>query len=539
MTLDDNQIKQFVLFPYSADKIAKATVINRKLDAHINGYEVESYLEIIDKYESPDDLALRKKLVTSNRSLCSDIYKPIEKIYSARGGGVDYQIEASKEQEFKDKLKNVAKGQSVRGWVRSQWQPRYMTDPFGVILFETKSNETYPTYKSIKVIHDIQFDGQEVEYLILKKEATKQQKSDGYTVYRFIDDTRDIIVFKKGDVVTVDTVESESFETVYEKIPAIVISDIEDPITEIPKSRAEDVVEVLDDVLIDCSIKNVFKKKHGFPLWWAYLPDCPVCGGEKEIDGVKCTSCKGTGKDINKNVSTVWGLEQPGKDDQKITPDLSGYVVPPEFTLPQMWEAEDRFRKKLWYTTWGSHLQDSTGTETATGIFLNIQPVYDTLFYYSSAAEKIEKFITDRIGEFYYNTEGTNLYKGSTIKYGRRYLVESPKDILNEYNLNREKGSSDVLLNYLIAQYYYSMFKNDETELQKYIILMNFEPFIHLTVSQVTGLPLGDKEKKRKIFFNEWVRTLTTNEIIDSKDKLGELLDKYIINLKLKSNERE
>ena len=39
--------------------------------------------------------------------------------------------------------------QSLEKWLRQTWMPLYHTDPNGLIMYEYKGEEIYPTYKSI------------------------------------------------------------------------------------------------------------------------------------------------------------------------------------------------------------------------------------------------------------------------------------------------------------------------------------------------------------------------------------------------------
>jgi hypothetical protein len=58
---------------------------------------------------------------------------------------------------------------------------------------------------------------------------------------------------------------------------------------------------------------------------------------------------------------------------------------------------------------------------------------------------------------------------------------------------------------------------------------MEVEPFVHLTVIQVQTLQVANIDKTKKLYFEDFIRTLTDNELIFSKaDVLKERLGEFV-----------
>ena len=68
----------------------------KKVNMHVTGLRVKEYLEILDDYENVAQKLLREKLVKSNRSLFSFILRPTDKIFTAKGGSVNYNLRQDK-----------------------------------------------------------------------------------------------------------------------------------------------------------------------------------------------------------------------------------------------------------------------------------------------------------------------------------------------------------------------------------------------------------------------------------------------------------
>ena len=86
------------------------------------------------------------------------------------------------------------------------------------------------------------------------------------------------------------------------------------------------------------------------------------------------------------------------------------------------------------FSHWGTSLEygstDGTQYATATGRFIDTQPVNNKLNRYTESVQLIHNAISDIYGRFYYPKTFTR----SDVVYGRRYLIETPDQLLKRYS---------------------------------------------------------------------------------------------------------
>jgi len=508
------------------DWISEAIREHKRLDVHINGKGTAEYLKRIDGIENPKQLALRKKFLTTNRYVFTNLSRPVDKVFSAKGGGNIYNLNQSAEEEtLRDKLSNVRHGKAIRTWIKDIQANKYYTDPAGLVFFEWVNGKTYPTLKSIKSIFNYECDGRVPEWVIFQ--PFKVDNNDG-DFYRVVDDRRDLIVKKVG--LNFTEVEDTSFDNPFKIVPAIINSNIINTDLTYNESPFEVIISLADHYLRTGTIKNLNEFLYGYPIFWRYLTDCKVCKGTGYIKGIKCSSCGGTGKNLTKDITDMIQLEIPEKDtDVKLAPDLAGYVTPDIDSWKEMRIEQEYIFSLMQLTLWGSKMAKDANNETATAAFLNVQPVNDQLNNFADSFQDMEKKMTDLIGKFYLGE-----YKGSSISYGRRFLVEPPDVIWKKYETAREKGSPKVSLDYLLIQFYQSEFANDLEQLTIAQKGIKLEPFIHLTDSDVSGLSINPEDQKAKYYFNEWFKTVKEIDIlVKPVETLQKEFDKYLLTKKL------
>jgi len=493
------------------DWITEAIKEHKRLNVHINGKHTSGYLKTIDNIENPKQLSLRQKFLTTNRHVFANISRPIDKVFSAKGGGNIYNLNTdSKEKKLTDKLGNIRHGKTIRNWIRDIQANKYYTDPCGLVFFEWNSEKTYPTIKSIKAIQNYYSDGRTVEWVLFN--PIEDEKLHTKT-YRFVDDFKDYTISVKDELYTI--LEDKTYINPFKEVPAIINSDIVNSDLTHNESPFELVLSLADHYLRTGTIKNINEFLHGYPIFWRYATDCQACGGTGMIEGKTCGSCFGTGKNLNKDITDVINVERPGTGDPILTPDLAGYVTPPIEVLGEMRLEQEGLMSLMELTLWGSKMAKDATNETATAAFLNVQPVNERLNGFSDAFEDMEKKMTDLVGKFY-----LKIYKGSSIAYGRRYLIESPDVIWKKYETSRKSGVSKVALDYLLLQFYQSEYNNDIENLTVMQKSIKLEPFIHKTDEELVKLPVGTEDIKAKLYFNEWFKTINTFDLLTKEIKV-------------------
>lgn len=526
VVLEFDQIKEYIKKPRNSHHLAEAVKRHKLLNMLVNGDDVEHYLSKVDNYENQEKLELRKKFAKSTRHIYSAALTPVDKIFSAKGGSIFYNLPDSQRAIIDSRIRQNLKT-SIKKWIQKFIVNPFTVDPNGLIFIEYNNEQVYPTYKSSETIHDILTDEETIEYVIFKY----GEDEDKNKLYRVVDDAFDYLILHKDDQFTI--IREQTFINPFGKVPGRVISDIPDPNEPYMMSFIEDSVELGLEAIRDLSIKNIFKVLHGYPIFWKYLEECKVCNGTKYVDGEPCPSCQGTGFNMTKDVSDVIGVRKPIGDEQRIAPDLAGYIQPSVETWKQMNVDIALQKAAIEYTLWGSHTKESAGNETATGRFIDQQPVNDRLNKLSDSFENIHKFILDFCVRYYIQN-----YRGSGVNYGRRFIIETPDKILERYNSARTSGSPEAVLNYLLIQFYQAEFENDEISMQKYLKLMKIEPFVHFDVNLLKSIQITNFEMNKKLYFSQWMQTLSDNEIITTdSNTLQQSLNDYTLT-KINENEK-
>lgn len=520
MVLDTAQMLKIFKEKPNNGILSNAVKESTKLKQHITGEDFEKLLEQVSGLESEAALKLRKQYSRSNKDIFARVHRAEDKIFSAKGGSVLYDLPTTQQKEFVSILSDVYNGFSVRKWVESFALPYFHIDPMGVIFMEVGDNTTYPTFKSSSVIFDYKLKGRQLEYIIFKTDKPNE--------FRVVDDMFDYyVIWDAADVVT--TVQSQTYPNYFNKVPAIIVSDIVKKNSEVYTSPDDEIIGIADEFLRECSVKSVFKLKHGFPKAWQYQSACYTCKGTGLHDGKSCVTCNGSGRTVTKDSSEVISLPIPLEGQPTIAPNIAGYASPDIEGWDKMTEELTLLENLMHSTYWGIKdkvkAQGVGDEKTATEIIDDMQPIHDRLFGFSKWAEGIEKFITDMIGSFYYTTS----YKGSSINYGRRYMLEGPDAVWKKYEEARGKGSPIAVLDDLLTEYYHSKYENNALELNKALKLMKVEPFIHLTINEAKNAVSDFNDYNKKVYFSEWLNQLEMNDVlIKSVKDLKTSLDEFV-----------
>jgi hypothetical protein len=536
MTLDLEQIKKIILTNPNKELVAKAKTYSQDLRSHFYGERLEAKLPVIDGFEKELLQKLRVKYAKSNKDIFSRLSRPIDKVFSARGGSVYFNLSEQLEKKASNLRSNIRDGYSVKKWLESFWKPHFLDDPNGMIFLEIDADQNaYPTYKGIASVFDYDPKGVNLEYIVFTVSASEKKKASidpSYEVYRVVDDSFDYYVRKEGENVTV--LQEHTFPNYFFRVPAILNSDIVNPILNGSMlSLFDEVIDLANLFLIKGSIKVTHDFMHAFPKYWEYADDCSICNGTGLLNAENCSTCKGTGKRVMSKISDVKLMSYPeSKDSPIVTPNVAGYVEPSktyyEIATADLQALEDA----MTFTLWGTHRKqnnsinkDSSQPKTATEAFIDIQPVNDRLYSISESAEKRDKFITDL-------TVGLMIqigYKGSTINYGRRYMMENPDAIWDRYSKARKSGAPMKVLNDLLVEYIESKYNGDPVSMSVQLKLINVEPFVHNTINEVKGFGTSFEDLCCKIYFGEWLSTINNGVILSySSIELLSKLKEYV-----------
>lgn len=500
MVLDQAQIIDILQKPKNAGLLESFRVESKNLTAHITGKGNDDLLDKISGLENEDQLKLRKQFARSNKDIFARIHRPEDKIFSAKGGSKIYDISESEKKELIKTLQNIYHGIDVQSWVEQFALTNLHIDPMGIILIEVSEDGdiAYPTYKSTSDIYDYKLKGRAIEYLILKGKESDE--------YRVIDSVTDTIYKYHGGTLTT----LNAFPNYFGEVPGTVISNILRKNSEFYDSPDAEIVELANEYLRESSVKTIYKLKHGYPKSWQYAGTCTECKGTGHKKGEDCSACNGSGRAISKDASQTITIPIPDEGQPTIAPNIAGFISPDIAGWDKMNSEQEYIETLMHSTYWGiKERVQFNGTKTATEIVADMQPINDRLVKFSMWAEEIEKFITDKVARFMYST-----YKGCSINYGKRFILESYDQIWTKYQDARDKGSPMSVLDNLLVDYYESRYNSNQIELAKHLKLMRVEPYVHQTPKEVKDLEIDPLEYAKKVYYHEWLSTLEGNTIL-------------------------
>lgn len=531
------------------DWVTKARLYSKELFALVEGEDFDDLLiKHIEHIESKKKAEVRKKFARNIVDLFERLMLPISNVFSASGSTKKYELkDEAKITDLLKALSTIKDGKSIEKYVETTWMPLYHTDPNGIIFMEYVTEpdpKVWSTYKSIKRIRNYVPKGQGLEWLLF--EFKKHETNDGVKVWRIVDDKRDITINQTGtDVFTISEDPKETFEHPFGEVPAIINSDIVDIQTGIRLSPLHKVIALTKEYARDQSVKTLYKFLHGFPIHWRIVTQCKGCVGTKKVDGKTCPDCNGHGFYNSKDVSDIVNVQAPKtKDEQKIVPEIAGYIAPDLDTWNQ-YTAELKLLDILTQDThWGTHVEEA-GNETATGRFIDIQPVINKLNRYADVAQHVEWKITEYTANFVLPDKAKD-ESVSQIVYGRYYIIDSPDTILERYTKAKEKGENVTVLDRMFQEYITAKYKNDTQWLRVELFKSKIEPYVHQTLKDVAEI-FGSEEALKKVYFKEWWdefgEDLVMEKPTDAKKKFNDAFNTHKstvnINPNPKTNEDE
>ncbi len=531
-----DQITERISNPVKSSLIQAARKYADKINMHVTGKGLDKHFEQIKNYENDDQLLLRKRYARSNKALFTTLLRPLDKVYSAKGFAKYYNVSEQSEKRFIEILSNIRDNLGLQKWCENVWKKKRITDPNGVILIEISKDglNCYPTYKSIYNIFDFDNSGSLLDLIIFEPEIVINELGEEIKKVRVIDSYFDYMfkIESKEGKETISQIEEETFPNYFKRVPGRIVGNQFEENEGYATSFIHDSLELAAEILEDNSVKIIFKRTHGYQIYWEIERQCPVCKGLREVNGHKCSACDGDGIRHSKDVSDKL-IVTLGEDGKTSSIPPAGYVSTDVSTWMQMNNEEDLMIRLINKTQWGTLalIQDQS-YKTATGVISDTQPINDRLHPFSVEAEDVEKFITDLLGAFYFGLT----YKGSTIIYGKRYQIESPDQMLIKLTDAKKNGAPEQIVMNLYIEYLQTQFGSDSFEMTKQMIIFSLAYYPIWNLSELKDLGLPDNEIRKKLLFWEWIESIPQNSLLFTRKEILEKQRDEYINLKLKEN---
>ncbi len=514
MILEETDIQQIIINNPNKHILAKARMYASEMRTNLYGENLQLSIKTIEGLEMEYLQKIRAKYAKSNKDLYERIGRPLDKIFTAKGGSLYFNLSDKEESEASKQINDLKNGLSVQEWIKNKWSRHIKDDPSGIIFIEIDAEgNPYPTYKSTESIYEWGQAGRRFEYIIFNV-SDKEKVSAGIAVekqiYRVVDDAFDMYVERNGESVT--SIENQTFPNFFGVVPAMIMSDFEHPT--LPGMRVsvfEPAREITDEFFIDYSIKRTHKFRHGFPKPWEVADKCISCMGEGKTNAKNCENCGGTGFAPINNMATVKLVSHPvDNNDPFIAPNYGGYIDIPKDYYEIAENELHRLESAAYYTIWGTYTNATNGGAanthdgeaiTATQANLDYQPVCDKLNIIQSMREARQSFIINMIITVKFNPS----YKGCTYMAGRRFLIEGPDVVWNRYVKAKKEGAPGKVLNDLLIEYIETKYESNRVALNAQLKLIKVEPFVHYTIDEVKNFNVSDSLVKAKLFFSEWL----------------------------------
>lgn len=523
------------------ERIAEARKQADRINMHITGKNTKEYLERLDNYENEAQRQLKEKLLKSNKSLFSFLLRPADQVFSANGGLVQYNLGESQLKQIKEITSDVNEGLSIKNFLRKKVFKNYIVDPNGVLMCDLDQFGNLSTnFYSTNEIFWYERNGNQIEALIFNPYKNKDNDKDHREFFRVIDDVSDNIYIKDGDVVTLS--EDEQLPNFFGFVPANVVGDIYDINSPLYLSFIDDVLDDAQERLRDVNTNVVHKLSHGYAKYWQYPEACTTCGGDgliktevnEIIEEHICYTCDGSGTKSRKDASDLMLIDIPKEGEQKIAPEVGGYINPSIEIWRQYNDEIKQIGDYMHECLWGSYFSRNPETEkTATETFTNNQIKNARRQDLSKNFERLHKFILDCYGRLLF---GKN-YE-SSVSYGTKYNDESAEQLLDVIIKAEKNNVSSSILQDLQIKYYHSEYSNDQIELNKKIKLHKADPFPTQTAKEVKELGVDPLDYACKVYFPQWVSTLDDAKILlSTNEELKQDLINYVSNKNLTNGE--
>ena len=507
MTYTEIEIKELLKIHSEKTEqwVKDARTQSKTLKALVNGDGFsEELIERIEHLESSERAEVRRKYSKDIRDLFNRVMKKRQNVFDANGGSENSEIKSDNiKQLFEDKISNFKANKSLYKYLSENYFQLTDVDPNGVIMLEYKDKgedkELYPSYKSIDDIRYYEQDGQTVEYIVFEPNINKETTAK---TWRIVDDETDWTFLELAGSFTL--IPKKTFKHPFGQVPCIILSEHCTIGSDVRISPVHPVLELSKDYARDKSVLTIYKFQKGFPVHWRYSSVCKSCAGLGKKGDKTCSTCDGKGYPRKSDVSDIHLLPIPKEGQPFLGDKVAGFSTPDLDTWKQYKEDLRDMELLIEDTIWGTDKthQSDNNNETATGRFIDVQPISNTLNIYSDVVEYVYNTLANWTLNFVDLTKDKDerLYNRS---FGRRYIIESPDVLMEKYGKAKEQGDNNTILDKLLEEFILSKYKSDPYMQSRMLQKVKVEPYVHQSIKEVFDY-YGAIESNRKVLFQKF-----------------------------------
>ena len=513
--------------------VVDARLKNKHLNALVygKGYH-ELLINQIEKIESESRKTARKKYSIDVRDLFHRVMEPRQNVFSADGDSEIFSEKLPKatKKELTEILEDFKGGKSIDEYLSKYLFKFSDVDPNGLIFMEYiqengQLKKVYPTYKSIQDIQSYHSNGMLVDWVVFKQ---PQKPKDSFIRYRYVDKDVDVIVTSGsgGYVIFEDDLKKNDFGIV----PAVILSDVEEVGTNTRLSWLYFIEELAKKYARDRSIKTLYEFLQGFPKHWIYanFDAARRGGGEDGADESDKSNIMGQSLKPDVTDEIILPVPEDKEYDVKVAPDVGGYISPDLETLKWMSESGADLEELIEYTMWGTQKTNRSGNETATGRWIDTQPLQNKLHVFSDFSQSVHNLMVDFVIRLINKTSNDENPKDLYFRsYGRRFIIEGPDVLIEKYNEARGKGAPSVILDRMLNEWITSKYKNIPELRHIEVLKSQVETYLHLSIEEVERTYMQEGVNKKVLFPIWWeeeaIKTKSSKDLRIDFDKYAEL----------------
>ena len=518
MILSESQILTLLKKPLNGDAIVKGTSLEADHKVHVTGEGYERLVKQVEGFEGKNDFNIRMQVSKpATMQITSIIIDNLNRWVNAQGTvkKADFR-DSKKNKEYEEILDQVWNGNSFDYFIKTFYKEAIYTDFNGFALatkpklienivdkegvisqYNGEPLKPYIIFISIKDVYDYKLTGDKVEYLIIKL---------GDKEFRLIDDAKDVIInYSNNKINSYEAIENE-----IGYVPARKITNINNNLlnSQVKTSPISHIIPALNRYFSSDSDLRIQFIKHAYPKLAIVTKECKTCNGQGHVYDMingdmdintkkTCNTCDGTGREIPISRDGVLGLPQyltQGDTPYPGTP--ASYINPEVESLRICIEDLEKQRKDILYSGTGDKglISENITEETATSTIVSSRSLEDRIAEISAMVEDFEIFMKTALKDMYTGLQSSTDFT-ITVKYGRRIAVKGENELIEEIKAAKLAGLPGSFIQSLQRDMIYSKYKNNQSELERQLILADVEPFCGFTVDELmkfTGMV--DKE---------------------------------------------
>jgi hypothetical protein len=558
MVLSEQQIKELMKTPRNKEALTAGGTLQSKHKLHITGENYKKEIKQVEGYEDGDEYNIRTQIAQpATIPISAIILDNLNRWTTAQGTVKKVEFgDQDKEKDFMDVLNQVWRGDSMEKFIQTFYKdgiyqefngfalvtkPKIVDENTmlrdGVVMDKPEGSlDPYIIFIANEDVHDFYLTGDTVEYIIIKLGPDEKGKE----LYRLIDDEKDIVyTWDKKDVRIESEIENEAGY-----VPARKLSGIDKSLlsSQVKTSPIDHIIPSMDRYFSSDTDLRMQFIRHNYPKLAIVSKDCDACntqGYELKYDDngketkITCKICAGTGKVIPISRGGVIALPQYLSQNDTAYPGTpASYITPDTESLSLGIEDLKTQRKDIVYSATGDKNLVAESLNTATENVINSRSLEDRIRDITMMVEDFEEFIVTAIKDLHNDYRDIKEYK-ITIRYGKRISIKSEDELLNEIESAKKAGMPASFVTSLQRDLIFAKYKNNNSELQRQLLLAEVEPLSGYTVDDLKEMEehIFERDMTVKVNFDSIISEIEANTPVALETEYGEKVE--ALNLKI------